>query len=90
MIINKYRCLENLELMEMDNEWLVINPETLTITKINDVGSMIVEGLIKAMSFEEIVEKIQNEYDVEVEKATSDLITFINQLIEAGLVINEQ
>lgn len=72
--------------MEIENEWLAMNPDRLTVTKLNPIGALVLEELKNQKSIEQIVGKIVTQYDVAEDQALKDVLIFLNTLQEAGLV----
>lgn len=87
---NQYRCSENIEIMELDQEWIVLDTEGFTITKINELGVYILDALKEQKKFEEIVEMIDRHYEVDVDAAREDASAFLEELIRIGLVTHER
>lgn len=54
---------------------------------LNETGSMIWKELEKGCTFDELLSKFLDEYDVERSVAVQDLNTFLKQLKEADLVV---
>ncbi|MBL7135305.1 MAG: PqqD family protein [Candidatus Marinimicrobia bacterium] len=68
-----YKHSGNVELKQFDDENLLINIETGFYFRLNEVGNFIWPLLDGKQSNEEIIEKIVEEFDVQIEKANSDL-----------------
>ena len=82
----RYRCKEHVDLAEMDGEWVLFNAETCQVTKLNELGGLIWNGLRDNLDVEGIVDRIREEYDVDRETAANDCLRFIRQLQEIGLL----
>ncbi|HUC92439.1 MAG TPA: PqqD family protein [Paenibacillus sp.] len=81
-----YRCKPDAETMELDGEWAVLNPETCTITKLNELGGLIWTRLRRDEPMTAIVRAIQDEYEVPVEVAAADIARFVESLVAVGLL----
>lgn len=57
--------------------------------KLNGTGKEIWLGLQEGLSEEEIVLRIREKYEVDVEKATEDTKAFIAKMEEMGFLVNE-
>lgn len=68
-----YKHSGNVELKQFDDENLLINIETGFYFRLNEVRNFIWPLLDGKQSNEEIIEKIVEEFDVQIEKANSDL-----------------
>lgn len=81
-----YKCFDHIEIMEMDHEWIVMDTEGFTITKINSMGASILNNIKEHKNIEEIVEWIHLKYDVDLEVAQNDTYAFLGELIKIGLI----
>lgn len=86
MKVNKNYVLKHL----LDADLLInINDEISGVIKLNktskDIYSYINDGLNK----EEVIEKLSNEYDIDLETLKKDVDEFINEMIQRGIFINE-
>lgn len=56
------------------------------VLRTNEVGALIYNELENEATLDDIVSKIMSEYSVEKEKCESDVLSFINQMKEKGLI----
>lgn len=82
----KFKCKANVDLAEMDGEWVLFNAETCQVTKLNELGGLIWTSLMKQEDVSRIVDRIREEYDIDRETAEQDCLRFIQQLKDIGLV----
>lgn len=57
--------------------------------KLNATGKVIWLGLQEGLSEEKIVARLQEQFDVDEEKATEDTRAFMKQMEEMGFIVNE-
>lgn len=57
---------------------------------VNEVGVEIWKMLQEEVTFDEIVQRILNEYDVEEETVRSDVREFLDKLIAGGILAEEE
>lgn len=57
--------------------------------KLNATGKVIWLGLQEGLSEEKIVARLQEQFDVEADKATEDIRAFMKQMEEMGFIVNE-
>lgn len=81
-----YACSNHIELMEMEQEWILVDTEGFTITKINRMGAMILEAVKELRSPEEIVDMIQMNYEVDSNQARQDINAFLQELQRIGII----
>ncbi|WP_134702534.1 PqqD family protein [Ammoniphilus sp. YIM 78166] len=83
-----YIC-SNLEIIEMDDDWIIMDTEHYTITKVNEVGAFILTRIKERKSLDEIEHLITSHYDADPLTVKSDVLSFIEQLENIGLLIHE-
>jgi hypothetical protein len=86
---NRYTCVKHLELTQIDGEWLIMDTDHFTITKVNGVGAEIIEALQEQKNAVEIVSHLQETYGIHEQTAITDVVTFLEDLRKVGLVIYE-
>ncbi len=84
--MNKTYISSNLEIVEMDNEWIIMDTDNYTITKVNEIGACILEGIQAGKSLDEIVHLITISYDADPFTVKPDVVSFLEQLNTLGLV----
>ena len=57
--------------------------------KLNATGKVIWLGLQEGLSEEQIVVRLQEQFDVEADKAAQDTRVFMKQMEEMGFLVNE-
>ncbi len=62
------------------------NVDCSKIITLNEVALFIIDKIKEGFSDTQIIEALLKEYDVDEETATNDVETFINKLIELGIV----
>lgn len=62
------------------------NVDCSKIITLNEVALFIIDKIKDGFSDTQIIEALLKEYDVDEETATNDVETFINKLIELGIV----
>ena len=62
------------------------NVDCSKIITLNEVALFIIDKIKEGFSDTQIIEELLKEYDVDEETATNDVETFINKLIELGIV----
>ena len=70
----------------LDDEWLILNTENLTITKLNTVGGFCWNLFKEPQTRESLTKNISHYYIGDIEQPEID--NFVDQLIEYGLIQN--
>ncbi len=82
-----YRCLESAELMEIEGEMLILNPETFAVTKLNASGAEIWRLLGEHGTVRQLSERLAASYsEVPVDQIEVDVRVFLKNLQEVGLI----
>lgn len=80
------KCVNHTEAVEMDGEWIVLDAQKYLVTKLNDVGGWIYTRIKEGDTLEMLVQSMSEEYDISEEQSQSDILVFVEQLIQCGLV----
>ncbi|CAM3642416.1 PqqD family protein [Cohnella lubricantis] len=82
-----YRRHQAVEVLEIDGETILLNQETLAVTKLNETGGRIWELLSENRTLEQVAERICGEFDgAEAHRIREDVALFLDQMIEIGLI----
>lgn len=73
-------------MQDMLGESALLNLGTEIYFSQNSIATQMLLALINSDSIAVAYEKLLNQFDVEAERLQSDLLTFIQQLLDAGLV----
>ncbi|PFG15026.1 PqqD family protein [Bacillus sp. es.036] len=76
----------DLEAIEMEGSWVILNPNDYTVTKLNALGSVCWELLTKEQSVQSLTEQIQKDFEVSSEIVQNDITQFLGELMDAGLI----
>ncbi|MGV3464801.1 MAG: PqqD family protein [Heyndrickxia sp.] len=85
---SKYMCPSSIEMMEIDDEWIVMNTEQFTITKLNSMGAWILKNIKENLTIQEMIDEISNNFSVDKLAVESDIQDFIEDLEKKGLIKN--
>jgi hypothetical protein len=70
----------------LDNETVLILPNTGRYVIVNEVGTYIWEQVNLSLSVKEIERLVVDNYAINPEQATADIGTFLNDLYQKGLI----
>ncbi|MBB6635101.1 PqqD family protein [Cohnella thailandensis] len=85
----KLERLQSVEMLELDGEIILLNQETLAVTKLNGSASWIWEQLSSSLTQEELVERMAAEYEgADIGRIGSDIASFVEQMTGIGLIRN--
>ncbi|WP_339995967.1 PqqD family protein [Priestia aryabhattai] len=73
------------EVMEVDSEWVVLNPQAYTVTTLNEVGGYCWKVIENKKTLAEIIKAVAAYYNTEAELIKGDIQHFLNKLIDCGL-----
>lgn len=84
------RYVQNMkcEATELDDEWIVLNTEQFTVTKLNDIGGFCWSLLTEAKTIDALVDAVNQEFgsDGSRDMIKEDLEEYLAELIQCGLV----
>lgn len=81
-----YKRSMNVEALEMDEEWLILNAEQYTVTKLNEVGGLCWSLLKEPKTVGSLALELQSHYEITAEEAERDVEAFLDQLSQLGLI----
>lgn len=84
--MTQYLRINDYESIELDTEWIILNTDEYTLTKLNGVGGFCWSLLGAAQTVSSISEAIRREYDFVDETVEKDIEVFLNDMIMRGLV----
>ena len=82
----RYKRADSLSFTELDGELVCLNLESGEYSGLRDVGQTIWEHLDQPRAVDELVEVVVAEYDVESDRAATDVQAFLSELRQAGFV----
>lgn len=76
------------DITELDGEYIILNTEELTITKINEVGGFCLSLLRESQTADSITQTLVDRYKLEGHEINvkKDVLEFISSLHEFGLI----
>lgn len=74
------------EAVEMDDAWVILNPATFTVTKLNEAGGLCWNLLREPCSQASMAEALRASYAISAEDADADAQAFLEQMEHIGLV----
>ncbi|CAG7613257.1 hypothetical protein PAESOLCIP111_01580 [Paenibacillus solanacearum] len=82
----KFKRSMNVEVMETEQEWLILNAEQYTVTKLNEVGGLCWTLLKEPQTADSLALELQKHYDITAQEAVQDVTTFLTHLDQLGLI----
>jgi hypothetical protein len=72
---------------ELEGEMVLLNLESGVYFGLDEVGTLVWRALEAGVSQETVVRQLVEEFDVESDRARSDVATFLSTLEEHGLIV---
>ena len=72
---------------EIDGQVVMLNVKKEAYYTLNDVGSAIWKEIEYPCKLEDLIHILTEAYDVSAKKCRDEMIPFLNELLEAGIVI---
>ncbi|NHM29291.1 PqqD family protein [Neobacillus terrae] len=75
---------------ELDGEWIILNTDNYTVTKINEVGGECWALLKEVQTVDSLTQEIGEKFSsaIPISQMKKDIETFLSQLSECGLIKN--
>ncbi len=76
------------EASQFEDEWIILNTDNYTVTKVNEVGGFCWELLKEAQSIDSIVEALKKNFSntEDIELFPQEIEEFLTKLYEYGLI----
>jgi formylmethanofuran dehydrogenase subunit A len=87
-LVVQYRRKSNYETANLDDEWIILNTDQYTITKLNETGGYCWGLLSNIQTLESLCEAVVQKYDQGCEGVKEDMDRFLLELLECGLIEN--
>jgi hypothetical protein len=85
-MIAQYFRKNDYEAVELDGEWIVLNTDDYTVTKLNEVGGFCWSLLSGDQTVNSLIQAIRKEYECVNETVEMDVEAFLTDLAQRGLV----
>ena len=70
----------------MDDEAVIVCQDTGEILAVNRMGKQVLEAAEKQKSVKALMQSLESKYDVPEETLKKDILAFIDEMIEAGVL----
>lgn len=74
---------------QFDDDWIILNTDNFTVTKVNEVGGYCWTLLESKQTAETIRQAVQEEYSSVEDITTEDIEQFLDELLQYGLLTHE-
>jgi hypothetical protein len=82
----KYIRRHEYESVQLDEEWIILNTDDYTVTKLNEVGGFCWSLLSGSQTVDSLLQSLRQEYTSIDETVEQDLTDFLADMIQRGLV----
>ncbi|MGQ4665911.1 PqqD family protein [Metabacillus halosaccharovorans] len=76
----------NYDSTQLDEEWIILNTENFTVTKLNEIGGFCWTLLKEPQTIDSIIREIELNYRVLDLNIQQHINVFINDLLKCGLI----
>lgn len=77
---------QDMEAVQLDSEWVILNTEAYTVTKINELGGCCWSLLENPCTIPSLIKSLQTDYQIEDGLSFEDMESFLSELIKYGLI----
>lgn len=71
---------------DMDGEKVMLNMEKSKYYNLGEIGGTIWERIESPVSIQALIDTLTNDYDVDQNECEADVISFLGQLLQEGLI----
>lgn len=86
LIMTQYIKKSDYEAVQLDDQWIILNTDQFTVTKLNDLGGYCWSLLDSPQTVERMTQLIEEKYLLDNNSLSSSIQEFLQELIEYGLV----
>lgn len=83
----KYQLIENVLFQKVDNETVILEPETGQYFTLDPVGTYMVENLQLGQTFSKVIESVLSTYNTSKTEVENDLQELITNMLSQGLLV---
>jgi hypothetical protein len=84
--MDQYISKNNYETTSFDGEWIILNTDNYTITRLNETGGFCWSLLGEVQSVQSLSKAVARKFSIELEAVEEDVVAFLENLVECGLV----
>ncbi|MCL6458741.1 MAG: PqqD family protein [Gorillibacterium sp.] len=84
--MSQYTRRPNCETIVLDNETMILDPDSLTMTKISSVGGFCWSQLSESQSIDSLSRAVREHYEGTDSSVEQDISSFLFKLLECGLI----
>jgi hypothetical protein len=85
-MILKYSRKSDCDTTHLDDEWIILNPDAFTVTKLNEAGGFCWSLLEKEQTIKSLSQAVEKRYQLDYEMNEEDIKEFLSDLISCGLI----
>ncbi|TCN22208.1 PqqD family protein [Mesobacillus foraminis] len=82
----QYIQVNDYETAEFDGEWVVLNTDKYTVTKLNEIGGFCWSMMKDAQTVDSLCQAIEQEFGRASDNLSEDIEAFLYELMEYGLI----
>jgi hypothetical protein len=76
------------EAIDLDEEWIILNTDDYTLTKLNAIGGFCWSVLQRAHTLHSLVQTVHEKYDSVSETVEKDIEAFLADMMQCGLLMH--
>lgn len=85
-MMTQYIRKDSYEAVHLDDEWIILNTDNYTVTKLNEIGGFCWSLLHNVQTVSSLIQAIREEYQSVDETVEKDIPSFLSDLMKYGLV----
>ena len=82
-----YKLMNNVLFQKVDNETVILEPETGQYFTLDPIGTLMIENLQLGQTVEQVTENVLKTYEAPKNEVEADLQDLINNMVSQGLLM---
>lgn len=84
--MTRYVWRNHFETVELDGEWIILDTDQFTVTKLNAMGGFCWSLLHSAQTLSSLLQAVHNRYESVSAAVETELDLFLTELMDCGLL----
>ncbi|WP_368657345.1 PqqD family protein [Metabacillus halosaccharovorans] len=77
---------DDYETVQLDNEWIIMNTDQFTVTKLNEIGGFCWSLLEKPQTINALTQSVMVQFNIDQVNLSNHINDFLQELMEYGLI----
>ncbi|MBU7593498.1 PqqD family protein [Metabacillus halosaccharovorans] len=84
--MQQYIKKDDFETVQLDQEWIIMNTNQFTVTKLNEIGGFCWSLLEEPQTINALTQSVRVQFDIDQVNLSNHIYEFLQELMEYGLI----